>query len=213
VHPRAPFFPYWKSGQVFFLRFLIGKYDFYRLFNSTQIYRNRLIPHVIYNSALTPYRLSTIVSQAKKTLFPNGYPGPPPVEPTPSEQLVLREQLEVRLMEIFPCRSPTRVLLFLTLINYIPAASSPFLLGSDLPTSQRTISSVLDPLSFRECNAHLLIFILDVILLRVFPEIGAGNGDNVSSDGAEEAKSPIGDLDSENGHGFGAEMSDSLSPL
>jgi len=31
---------------------------------------------------------------------------------------------------------------------------------------------MLDPLSSQACNAHLMVFILDLILLTVFPELG-----------------------------------------
>ena len=39
---------------------------------------------------------------SKKTLFPNGYPAPPPPDPTPEEQIILRERLEMRLLSILP---------------------------------------------------------------------------------------------------------------
>ena len=35
------------------------------------------------------------------------------------------------------------------------------------------IDGILDPLSSQACNAHLLLFILDLVVVTVFPELGA----------------------------------------
>lgn len=35
---------------------------------------------------------------------------------------------------------------------------------------------MLDPLSSPECNVHLLLFLLDAILLALFPELGVLSG-------------------------------------
>lgn len=62
----------------------------------------RLLPHFLSTKLLTPARLTNIVVLSKKILFPNGYPGPPPVVPTLEEQAALRSNLERRLMELIP---------------------------------------------------------------------------------------------------------------
>ena len=61
----------------------------------------RLIPYLFYAN-MRPALLTKIIIQSKKVLFPDGYPGPPPVEPTAEEQVVLREQLEKRLFDLVP---------------------------------------------------------------------------------------------------------------
>ena len=43
-----------------------------------------------------------IIRIAKKTLFPNGYLAPPPIDPTPEEQVVIRERLAARIQEATP---------------------------------------------------------------------------------------------------------------
>jgi hypothetical protein len=59
---------------------------------------------VLYNYIITAPRITRIVAQGKKTLFPNGYPGPSPLDPSPEEQIILREQLETRLSTLVPSK-------------------------------------------------------------------------------------------------------------
>ncbi|GJJ09430.1 hypothetical protein Clacol_003652 [Clathrus columnatus] len=112
------------------------------------------IPFFLLNYILTSSRLTKIIIQSKAVLFPNGYPGPPPVEPSPEEQVLIKEQLELKLF------------------NFFPAPLSALVLGPDEETRQQTIHDIIEPLSSRECNVHLLIFLLDAIIVGVFPELG-----------------------------------------
>ena len=43
-----------------------------------------------------------MVRIAMRTLFPNGYLAPPPVDPTPEEQAVIREHLVARIQRAVP---------------------------------------------------------------------------------------------------------------
>ncbi|KIJ45490.1 hypothetical protein M422DRAFT_250809 [Sphaerobolus stellatus SS14] len=119
---------------------------------------DRALLYFLYNNALCTPRLTHIAALSKKTLFPNGYPGPPPIDPTPEEQIILRERLETRLLTMLP-RLPASVIL-----------------GPDSAAQRRTISDILDPLSSPECNVHLLILLFDAILLCIFPELGVLSG-------------------------------------
>lgn len=42
---------------------------------------------------MTEQRVLMVVKLSKQTLFPNGYPGPPPTIPSPEEQALLKEEL------------------------------------------------------------------------------------------------------------------------
>jgi hypothetical protein len=53
---------------------------------------DKLLPHILY-SILSPGFILNLVRLSKRTLFPNGYPGPPPIEPTPDEQAAIRRRL------------------------------------------------------------------------------------------------------------------------
>lgn len=59
---------------------------------------------------ITPARITQIVATFKKDLFPNGYPSPPPIDPTREEQVIMQEQLETRLLDLLP-RMPNNYLL------------------------------------------------------------------------------------------------------
>lgn len=47
---------------------------------------------MLYNF-LSPAFLLNTTRAAKRTLFPNGYPGPPPPDPTPEEQAETKARL------------------------------------------------------------------------------------------------------------------------
>lgn len=51
------------------------------------------------------------------------------------------------------------------------AVLSNLLLGSG-PTSHQTIIDALEPLSSEACNAHLILFLIDLVILTLFPELG-----------------------------------------
>ncbi|KIL70617.1 hypothetical protein M378DRAFT_183242 [Amanita muscaria Koide BX008] len=53
---------------------------------------NRLMPHLLMTSLSSTFMLN-LTRAAKRTLFPNGYPGPPMEEPTLDEQAVIRAKL------------------------------------------------------------------------------------------------------------------------
>lgn len=69
----------------------------------TDPWLSRAFPYVLYNYVSDPTRLAKIIVQGKKSLFPNGHPAESPPDPTPEEQVVLRERLEARLITLLPC--------------------------------------------------------------------------------------------------------------
>ncbi|PVG04749.1 hypothetical protein CPB86DRAFT_15627 [Serendipita vermifera] len=120
---------------------------------------NQLIPHLFY-SRIDARVFTHIIIQSKKVLFPNGFPGPPPVIPTIEEQVLIREQLERRLFDI------------------VPPMVGKLIYGPNLDVQRRTVKDILDPLSSSKCNLHLLMFILDAILVTVFPELAMNAPDS-----------------------------------
>ena len=60
------------------------------------------MPYLLYKDALSPGNLVDLIRIAKKTLFPNGYLAPPPIDPTPEEQVVIRERLVARIRRVIP---------------------------------------------------------------------------------------------------------------
>ncbi|KAK0505893.1 PXA domain-containing protein [Armillaria luteobubalina] len=119
---------------------------------------DRLLPYLL-NSTLSPALLLNIVRIGKRTLFPNGYPAPPPVDPTPEEQAESYAKLIA-----WRGRGALSHLI-------------PILLGSDPSV---TLKSAIDPLTSTSCNVHLVMMILDRIVIALFPELaGTGPGESL----------------------------------
>jgi hypothetical protein len=51
------------------------------------------------------------------------------------------------------------------------------LLGPTAAEREEVMEGVLNGLGERACNAHLVLFILDAVVLRVFPELGVAGGE------------------------------------
>ncbi|KAI0724358.1 PXA domain-containing protein [Cerioporus squamosus] len=113
----------------------------------------RLLPYLLYTHLFSPAMLANIVRSARRALFPEGWPAPPPVDPTPEEQAEMRDVVRRRIAE------------------RVPGAVAP-LLGPTSSARAATIDAALAPLDNAACNAHLAVFILDLVLLTVFPEMG-----------------------------------------
>ncbi|KAG2160096.1 PXA domain-containing protein [Suillus bovinus] len=126
---------------------------------ATTPFLDRLLNHLLYTRILCASSIVFVIRLSKRTLFPNGYPGSPPIDPTPEEQIAIRQQLLRRLRE------------------QVPAFLAP-ILGS---SPERTVEELISPLCDAACNAHLAVFIMDALLLSIFPEMGversAGNAD------------------------------------
>ncbi|KIK26504.1 hypothetical protein PISMIDRAFT_8866 [Pisolithus microcarpus 441] len=109
-----------------------------------------LLSYVLYNRVLSFPSILSLVRLSKRTLFPNGYPGPPPVDPTPEEQVMIRRRLIRRVS------------------GMLPVPISAILLGSSPVVS---LEAIVDPLDDHACNTHLVVFLFDAVLLTVFPEL------------------------------------------
>ncbi|KAF9643428.1 hypothetical protein BDM02DRAFT_3223405 [Thelephora ganbajun] len=115
---------------------------------------DKFLPYLLYRNILSPGHLVEVIRIAKRTLFPNGYLVPPPIDPTPDEQAVIRERLAARIQQV------------------IPGWIAPLVLGAQPPALEQTINDILGPLSSAECNNHLVMFILDSVLMTLIPEMG-----------------------------------------
>ncbi|KAG1889365.1 PXA domain-containing protein [Suillus subluteus] len=132
---------------------------------ATTSFMDRLLTHLLYTRILCTSSILFVLRLSKHTLFPNGYPGPPPIDPTPEEQIIIHQQLLRRLRE------------------QVPAFLAPVLLGS---SPERTVEEIISPLGDAACNAHLAVFIMDALLLSIFPEMGVeGSAGNADVDVAE----------------------------
>ncbi|KAJ3989396.1 PXA domain-containing protein [Lentinula detonsa] len=110
---------------------------------------DKFLPYLLTRT-LSISLMQNITRTAKHTLFPNGYPAPPPIDPTAEEQAETRRRL----------------------VGFLDGdALAPLLLG---PNPSDTISTALEPLESRECNVHLIMLLLDQIMGVLFPELFKG---------------------------------------
>ena len=135
---------------------------------------SRLLPYLIYTHAFSADSLLAIVQSTKSAMFPGGWPSVPPPDPTPEEQIELRKELTRRLLALVP-------------------GPGLLILGPTPATRIQAVNAILDPLSSQECNAHLIVFILDLVLLTLFPEMGV-SVPSVSTDVG--VATPVGSFDS-----------------
>ncbi|KAG7450305.1 uncharacterized protein BT62DRAFT_927622 [Guyanagaster necrorhizus] len=174
-HPALPFVPtnqnehhheYYAHGPILVISEIFSMHERYAssviittismLASFFTSFLDRLLPYLLDNM-LSPALLLSIVRIGKRTLFPNGYPAPPPVDPTPEEQAEIHAKL-------LAWRG-TGGLSYLT----------PILLGSDPSVA---LKSAIDPLTSTSCNVHLIMMILDRVIIALFPELGgAGPGE------------------------------------
>lgn len=102
---------------------------------------------------LDPALLPALLRTARSALFPQNAPAPARRVPLPEEQLLIRRQ----------CAE--------TILSLIPAAAQEIYFG---PGSERRISEVeevLDAFGDSYCNRHLLYGIVELVLVRLMPEL------------------------------------------
>ena len=127
---------------------------------------DKLLPYMLHNF-LSPAFILNITRIGKRTLFPNGYPGPPPPIPSAEEQAEWRAKLVAWRGKggigtfVSDCRCCPILIARIALVL-------PVLLGAD---PSHTLEEALNPLSNEECNLRLVVFVLDRLLLALFPEL------------------------------------------
>lgn len=132
---------------------------------------SRLLPHLLYTHAFSADALLVILRSTRDAMFPGGWPSQPPPDPTPEEQVELRKQLTRRLLAL------------------VPGPCLP-VLGQTQAARLQAIDAILDPLSSQQCNTHLIVFILDLVLLTLFPEMGVAPVSAVPDAGFDGRRTP-----------------------
>ena len=90
---------------------------------------------------------------------------PPRVPPTPSESEKIRKASEIAALTALP-GTPSFFRQWL-MGDVVRKA----LLGSTLQQQKDNVRELFDLLGMKECNKHLLMFMLDLIVVRLIPEL------------------------------------------
>ena len=114
---------------------------------------SRLLSHAIQTHVLDPARLPTILRTARAALFPNNTLAPPRTIPTASEQLLIRQR----------CAE--------TILSLVPVKIQDVYFGNDVGRRVREVEEVLDTFSDSYCNKHLLYGVVELIIVRLIPEL------------------------------------------
>lgn len=103
---------------------------------------------------LDPVLLPTLLRIGRAALFPNNAPAPPRVIPTASEQLLIRQRCAQAILDL------------------IPARVQDVYFGAGKDRRVREVEEVLDVFEDSYCNKHLLYGVVELIVVRLIPEMG-----------------------------------------
>jgi hypothetical protein len=127
-----------------------------------------LIPHLIETHLLTPRTSISLIDLLERILFPlDGYPAPTPPDPTPEEVVKMRQDLDKRLERLVPGKSAYSGRYSIAMADILSVR----LKAITFPDGLR---GVIDPISSRECNAHLIGMLLDSVIAAILPELLVG---------------------------------------
>lgn len=98
--------------------------------------------------------LIRILALARTALFPNGAMGPPKPYPTPAEQAAMRDAARE------------------AILGRIPRVVKVHYFGDDETEWKRAVDGMLDILGEKEVNKHMVYQVLELVVVRLVPEIG-----------------------------------------
>jgi hypothetical protein len=102
---------------------------------------------------LDPALIPTVLRTARSALFPQNAQGPARRPPLPEEQVLIRRR----------CAE--------TILSLIPARVQEIYFGPGLDRRRREVEDVLDIFSDPYCNRHLLYGVVELLIVRLMPEL------------------------------------------
>jgi hypothetical protein len=113
----------------------------------------RLLSHAVQRHVLDPALLPTLLRTARSALFPQNAPVPARRTPLPEEQLLIRRR----------CAE--------TILSLIPARAQEIYFGPGPDRRRREVEDVLDVFGDPYCNRHLLYNVVELLIVRLMPEL------------------------------------------
>jgi hypothetical protein len=114
---------------------------------------NRILSHAIQTHVLDPKLLPSLLRTTRAALFPNNTPATPPIIPSAAEQLLIRQR----------CAE--------TVLSLIPAKIQDIYFGDGIERRVKEVEEVLNIFHDSYCNKHLLYGVVELIVVRLLPEI------------------------------------------
>jgi hypothetical protein len=136
----------------------------------------RFLSHTIQTSILNPARLPSILRTLRAVIFPNNTLAPARVPPTAEEALAIRRKCARTIISLIPDRICD---VYFGRRNHDPGpqAADEGERGSSVPDDLEMerrlveIEDVLDIFSDPYCNRHLMYSIVELVLVRLLPEL------------------------------------------
>lgn len=124
-----------------------------------------MLSHTIHTHILQPSHLPTLLRTIRGALFPSNTLAPPRSIPSPAEALLIRRRCAETLLSLVPMNVQH---------IYYRTGSGMFGQGSGEEGRERRIKEVEEVLDVFEdsyCNKHLVYGIVELILVRLIPEL------------------------------------------
>ncbi|KAG9635462.1 hypothetical protein KCU64_g15007, partial [Aureobasidium melanogenum] len=118
---------------------------------------DRLLSHHIRTKVLDPARLPSILLLIRTNMFPNNSLGPGRVPPTPQEALELRSKCAASIIAALP-----------------PIVVKQLFANSKNEDVHKQVQDMLDVFGDAYLNKHLIVAIVDLVVVRLFPELESG---------------------------------------
>ncbi|KAF2738707.1 hypothetical protein EJ04DRAFT_428286, partial [Polyplosphaeria fusca] len=115
----------------------------------------RFLSHSVQTRVLNPAFLPMMLRTIRATVFPNNTLGPPRTTPTAEEAKAIKRRCAATLLDLVPAK--------------VAAAFS----ASSNPYAQiRQVEELLDSLDDSYLNKHLIYQIVELLVVRLVPELG-----------------------------------------
>ncbi|KAF1842910.1 uncharacterized protein K460DRAFT_288087 [Cucurbitaria berberidis CBS 394.84] len=116
---------------------------------------DRFLSHTIHTRILNPAFLPVVLRTLRATLFPNNALGPPRQIPSDEETREIRRRCAASLLNLLP-----------------PAVAKAFFASHKREVQLQEVDKVLSCLDDTYLNKHLIFQIVELIVLRIVPELG-----------------------------------------
>lgn len=127
----------------------------YRTFRLLTICDCRFLSHTIHTQILNPAFLPVALRTLRATLFPNNALGPPREIPTDEEARAIKHRCAATLLDLIPSK-----------------VAAGFFANSEREAQIRQIEDTLSCLDDAYLNKHFVFQVVELIVLRLFPELG-----------------------------------------